>query len=40
MPNNHINPEQLSDLERKMLKEAFTVIERLYSVLDKMYPVV
>jgi len=39
MPDNHINPEQLSDLERKMLKEAFTVIERLYSVLDKMYPV-
>ena len=39
MPDNHINPEQLSDLDRKMLKEAFTVIERLYSVLDKMYPV-
>ena len=39
LPDNHINPEQLSDLERRMLKEAFTVIERLYSVLDKMYPV-
>lgn len=39
LPDNHINPEQLSELERKMLKEAFTVIERLYSVLEKMYPV-
>jgi CBS domain-containing protein len=39
LPDNHINPEQLSELERKMLKEAFAVIERLYSVLDKMYPV-
>jgi len=39
LPDNHINPAQLSELERKMLKEAFTVIERLYSVLDKMYPV-
>ncbi len=39
LPDNHINPEQLSDLERRMLKEAFAVIERLYSVLDKMYPV-
>jgi CBS domain-containing protein len=39
LPDNHINPGQLSELERKMLKEAFTVIERLYSVLDKMYPV-
>ncbi len=39
LPDNHINPEQLSELERKMLKEAFTVIERLYSVLEKIYPV-
>ena len=39
LPDNHINPEQLSDLERRMLKGAFTVIERLYSVLGKMYPV-
>jgi len=39
LPDNHINPEQLSELERRMLKDAFTVIERLYSVLDKMYPV-
>ncbi|HIP40704.1 MAG TPA: cyclic nucleotide-binding/CBS domain-containing protein [Desulfocapsa sulfexigens] len=38
LPDNHINPEQLSELDRRMLKDAFTVIERLYSVLDKMYP--
>lgn len=37
-PDNHINPGQLSELERRMLKDAFRVIERLYSVLDKMYP--
>jgi len=40
LPDNHINPGQLSDLERRMLKEAFAVIERFYSVLDKMYPTV
>ena len=39
LPDNHINPEQLSELERRMLKDAFSVIERLYSVLDKLYPV-
>ncbi len=39
LPDNHVDPEHLSDLERRMLKEAFTVIERLYSVLDKKYPV-
>ncbi len=39
LPDNHINPEQLSDLDKRMLKDAFTIIERLYSVLDKMYPV-
>ncbi len=38
LPDNHINPEQLSELDRRMLKDAFTVIERLYSVLDKLYP--
>ncbi len=39
LPDNHINPEQLSDLEKRMLKDAFTVIERLYLVLDKIYPI-
>lgn len=40
LPDNQIDPEQLSDLERRMLKEAFTVVEQLYSVLDRMYPTV
>ena len=38
LPDNYIDPEHLSDLERRMLKEAFAVIEKLYAVLDKMYP--
>jgi CBS domain-containing protein len=40
LPDNHIDPADLSDLERRMLKEAFSVIERLYGVLDQMYPVI
>jgi len=40
LPDNQIDPGQLSDLERRMLKEAFTVVEQLYSVLDRMYPTV
>ncbi len=39
IPDNYIDPADLSDLERRMLKDAFTVIERLYGVLDQMYPV-
>ena len=39
LPDNHINPEQLSALERRMLKDAFAVIDRLYSVLDRKFPV-
>ncbi|MFH2122988.1 MAG: DUF294 nucleotidyltransferase-like domain-containing protein [Pseudomonadota bacterium] len=39
VPDNHIDPADLSDLERRMLKDAFTVIERLYGVLGQMYPV-
>jgi CBS domain-containing protein len=38
LPDNQIDPGQLSDLDRRMLKEAFTVVEKLYSVLDRMYP--
>lgn len=38
-PDNYIDPADLSDLERRMLKDAFGVIERLYGVLDQMYPV-
>jgi CBS domain-containing protein len=39
VPDNYIDPADLSDLERRMLKDAFTVIERLHGVLDQMYPV-
>jgi len=39
IPDNYIDPADLSDLERRMLKDAFTVIERLHGVLDQMYPV-
>jgi CBS domain-containing protein len=39
LPDNHIDPADLSDLERRMLKDAFAVIERLYGVLERMYPV-
>ncbi|HIJ90023.1 MAG: DUF294 nucleotidyltransferase-like domain-containing protein [Desulfobulbaceae bacterium] len=39
LPDNYIDPADLSDLERRMLKDAFTVIERLYGVLGQMYPV-
>ncbi len=39
LPDNYIDPADLSDLERRMLKDAFAVIERLYSVLERLYPV-
>ncbi len=39
LPDNYIDPADLSDLERMMLKDAFTAIERLYGVLERMYPV-
>ncbi|HCC54949.1 MAG TPA: histidine kinase [Desulfobulbaceae bacterium] len=39
IPDNYIDPADLSDLERRMLKESFAVIERLYGVLEQMYPV-
>ncbi|MBW6520950.1 MAG: CBS domain-containing protein [Desulfoarculaceae bacterium] len=39
LPDNHIDPADLSELERRMLKDAFTVIERLFGVLGTMYPV-
>jgi CBS domain-containing protein len=37
-PDNHIDPAHLSDLEKRTLKDAFTVIERLQSVLRTMFP--
>ncbi|MEN8189485.1 MAG: DUF294 nucleotidyltransferase-like domain-containing protein [Thermodesulfobacteriota bacterium] len=39
MPDNYIDPAHLSDLDRTMLKDAFATIERLYSLLESLYPV-
>lgn len=38
LPDNFIQPEQLTHLEKRMLKDAFTVIERIQTVLDKIFP--
>lgn len=40
IPDNHINPGSLTELEKRMLKEAFGVIERLQSLLKTIFPVV
>lgn len=40
IPDNHINPANLTELEKRMLKEAFTVIERLQSLLKTIFPVI
>lgn len=37
-PDNYIDPAHLSDLEKRMLKDAFEIIERLHSVLQQIYP--
>jgi len=39
LPDNHIDPASLSDLEKRMLRDSFEVIERLHSVLKTMFPV-
>ncbi|BCO10154.1 hypothetical protein GF1_25300 [Desulfolithobacter dissulfuricans] len=39
LPDNHIDPAQLSDLEKRMLKNAFQVIDQLHSVLKNIFPV-
>ena len=40
IPDNYINPANLTDLEKEMLKNAFSVIERLQSLLNTIFPVV
>jgi len=40
VPDNYINPANLTELEKRMLKEAFGVIERLQSLLKTIFPVV
>ncbi len=37
LPDNYIDPGQLTDLEKKMLKEAFEVVERLHGVLRSIF---
>ena len=39
LPDNYIDPARLSDLEKKMLKESFEVVERLHSVLKSIFGV-
>ena len=38
VPDNFIQPEHLTDLEKRMLKDAFTVIERTQSFLENIFP--
>lgn len=37
-PDNFIEPENMTEMERTMLKDAFTVIEKLQSMLEKRFP--
>ena len=37
LPDNYIDPAKLSDLEKKMLKESFEVVERLHGVLKTLF---
>jgi len=39
MPDNHIDPGELSDLEKRMLRDSFEVIERLHGLLKTLFPV-
>jgi CBS domain-containing protein len=38
-PDNFIEPENMTEMERTMLKDGFGVIEKLQVMLDKMFPV-
>ncbi|MCI5166730.1 MAG: histidine kinase, partial [Candidatus Electrothrix sp. GM3_4] len=38
-PDNYITPDELSELEKRMLRDAFEVIDRLHGVLKTMFPV-
>lgn len=39
IPDNYINPANLTELEKRMLKEAFSVIDRLQGILKSEFPV-
>ncbi|MCI5144701.1 MAG: hypothetical protein D3923_04060 [Candidatus Electrothrix sp. AR3] len=38
LPDNHIAPAELSELEKRMLRDAFEVIDRLHGVLKSQFP--
>ena len=38
LPDNHIDPANLSELDRRLLRDAFEVIERLRGVLRTLFP--
>lgn len=40
VPDNYINPANLTELEKRMLKDAFSIIERLQANLKTLFPVV
>ncbi|MDH3330069.1 MAG: DUF294 nucleotidyltransferase-like domain-containing protein, partial [Desulfobulbaceae bacterium] len=40
IPDNYINPTNLTELEKRMLKDAFSIIERLQGNLKTLFPVV
>jgi len=40
IPDNYINPANLTELEKRMLKDAFSVIERLQANLKTLFPVI
>lgn len=40
IPDNYIDPTSITELEKRMLKDAFSVIERLQSLLKTIFPVV
>lgn len=39
-PDNHIEPAHLSELDRRLLRDAFEVIDRLHGMLRTLYPAV
>ena len=38
-PDNHIDPATLSELDKRMLRDSFAVIDRLHSFLATIFPV-
>lgn len=40
IPDNYVNPANLTELEKRMLKDAFSIIERLQANLKTLFPVI